>query len=142
MMILLRLVSTIPGQSLISTPDPDTYNVTGDIWFKVWQVMYSVLMLSGFAVAFFICFSGSIFQIFGLYYNCHCRTHVSSWAFSADQKVIQLTAKLEPQKTLQNKHYVDKITLAAVVVTGTLCYLGWWYQKVMWRAVAVELGRI
>ena len=78
MMILLRLISSIAGQPMISIPDPNAYNVIGDIWFKIWQVMYSVLMLLGFAIAFFISFAGSIFQIFGVYNNCHCRTPVSS----------------------------------------------------------------
>ena len=142
MMILLRLVSSIAGQSLVSIPDPIAYNVIGDAWFKLWQVVYTVLMFSGFAMAFFISFAGSIFQIFGVYNNCHCRTPVVSWAFSADQKVVQLTGQVEPQKTLENKHYADSITLAAVLVTGILCYFGWWYQKVMRRAVAVELGRL
>ena len=146
MMILLRLASSMAGQSLISIPNSNAYtnayNAMGDILFKVWQVMYTVLMLSGFAVAFFISFAGSIFQIFGVYNNCHCRTPVSSWAFSADEKVVQLTAKPRPQKTLENKHYADTITLAAVVVTAIFCYFGWWYQKVMRRAVAVELARL
>ena len=142
MMILLRLVSSMAGQSLISIPDPNAYNVIGDTWFKVWQVMYGVLMISGFAVTFFISLAGSVFQIFGVYDNCHCRTPVSSWALSADQKVVQLTAILESHKTLENKHYADSVTLAAVVVTAIFCYLGWWYQKVMRRAVAVELGRL
>ena len=142
MMILLRLVSSIAGQSLVSIPDPIAYNVIGDTWFKAWQVVYGVLMFSGFAMAFFISFAGSIFQLFGVYNNCHCRTPVSSWAFSAHQKVVQLAARNKPQKTIENKHYADSITLAAVVVTAILCYFGWWYQKVMRRAVAVELGRL
>ena len=142
MMILLRQLSGIAGQSLISIPDPAAYSVTGDILFKVWQVMYCVLMFSGFAVAFFISFAGSIFQIFGVYNNCHCRTPVSSWALPADQKVVQLTSQPKPYKTLENKHYADNITLAAVIVTAILCYFGWWYQKAMRRAVAVELGRL
>ena len=102
--------------------------------------MYSVLMLLGFAMTFFISFGGSIFQIFGIYNNCHFRTLVSSWALPADQKVVQLTAQPKPLKTLENKHYADTITLAAVVVTAILCYFGWWYQNVMRRAAAVELG--
>ena len=99
-------------------------------------------MLSGFAIAFFVSFAGSIFQIFGVCNNCHRRTPVSSWAFSADQKVVQLTAQLKPQKALENKHYADTITLVAVVVTAIFCYFGWWYQKVMRRAVAVKLARL
>ena len=39
MIILLRLVSNMAGQSLISIPDSNAYinayNVIGDIWFKV-----------------------------------------------------------------------------------------------------------
>ena len=142
MMIILRLASSMAGQSLISIPDPIAYNVIGDAWFKLWQVMYSVLMLSGFVVAFFISLAGSVFQIFGVYNNCYCRTPVSDWALSADQKVVQLTAKPKEWKTLENKHYADSVTLAAVVVTAILCYFGWWYQKVMRRAVAVELERL
>ena len=142
MMILLRLVSSSRCQPLFSIPDSNAYNFLGDIWFKVWQVMYSLLMVSGFAAAFFISLAGSIFQIFGVYNNCHCRTPVSSWGLSADQKVVQVTASLHPQRTLDNKHYADKITLSAVVVTGIVCYFGWWYQKVMRRAVAVELERL
>ena len=142
MMIILRQVSSMAGQPLLSIPDPNAYNVMGDAWFTVWQVVYCVPMLLGFTVAFFISFAGSIFQIFGVYNNCHCRTPVSSWAFSADRKMVQLTSQPTSQRTLQNQHYAESITLAAVVVTAILCYFGWWYQKVMRRAVAVELGRL
>ena len=40
MMILLRLISSIAGQPMISIPDPNAhnnaYNVIGDTWFKIW----------------------------------------------------------------------------------------------------------
>ena len=142
MLILLRLVSIVACQSLFSIPNPAAYNASGSTGFKLWQFMYTVLILSGFAMAFFISVAGSIFQIFGVYNNCHCRTPVGSWGLSADQKEVQLTARHEAQKQLDNKNYADRMTLAAVSVTGILCYFGWWYQKVMRRAIAVELERL
>lgn len=141
-LVLLRLVSSATSQPLFSIPNPAAYNVLSNTWFKVWQVMYGILIGFAFGAAFFISFAGSIFQIFGVYNNCYCRTPVSSWGSSVDQREVQVASILTSQKQLDNKYYVDTITLSAVLVTGILCYLGWWYQKVMQRAVAVELGRL
>lgn len=141
-LVLLRLVSSATSQPLFSIPNPAAYNVLSNTWFKVWQVMYGILIGFAFGAAFFKSFAGSIFQIFGVYNNCYCRTPVSSWGSSVDQREIQVASILTSQKQLDNKHYVDTVTLSAVLVTGVLCYLGWWYQKVMRRAVAVELGRL
>lgn len=142
LLILMRLVSSVVCQPLISIPDPADYNTSVTIGFKLWQVSYTVLVGSAFALSFFISSAGSILQIFGVYNNCFCRTAVRSWNWSADQKVVQLFATITQQKKLENKQYVNNITLAAVLVTGILCYLGWWYQKVLRRAVARELGRL
>lgn len=141
-LIILRLISRGSCQPLFSIPSPTAYNTSSTTWFKTWQVMYSILLASAFALAFFISFAGSIFQIFGVYNNCFCHTAVSSWGSSADRREVQLAGELTQRRKLENKHYVDNITVSAVVVTGVLCYLGWWYQKVLRRAVAVELERL
>lgn len=142
LLIILRLVSSMVCQPLISIPDPDNYSTSITIGFRLWQVSYTVLVGLAFTLSFFISFAGSILQIFGVYNNCFCRTAVRSWGRSADQRVVQLSATLSQQKKLENKQYVDNITLSAVLVTGVLCYLGWWYQKVLRRAVARELNRV
>ena len=141
-LILLRLVSSIMCQSLFSIPDSAAYNTSNNTWFKIWQIFYCVLSGAAFAAAFFISFAGSIFQIFGVYNNCYCRTPVSSWGSFADQREVQVASILTSQRKLDNKQYADSIALSAVLVTSILCYLGWWYQKVMRRVVAVELGRL
>ena len=142
LLIILRLVSSVVCQPLISIPDPANYKTSITIGFKFWQVSYTVLVASAFALSFFISLAGSILQIFGVYNNCFCRTAVRSWGWSADQKVVQLFAKITQQEKLENEQYVNNITLSAVLVTGILCYLGWWYQKVLRRAVARELNRV
>lgn len=137
-MILLRLISSISGQPLISITDPNAYNnacnFMSDTWFKIWQFMFL-----GFAMAFFIAFVDSIFQIFGVYNMCHCRTAVS---FSGPSESGTAHCTAQAVEDARNKHCVDRITLAAVVVTAILCYFGWWYQKLIRRAIAVELGRL
>lgn len=142
LLIILRLVSSVVCQPLISIPDPAAYSTSNTFGFKLWQILYTALVGLAFAFSFFISFAGSIFQIFGLYNNCFCRTAIRSWGWSADQKVVQLVATLTQQKVLDNKRYANNITLSAVLVTGILCYLGWWYQKVLRRAVARELDRL
>lgn len=142
LLIILRLVSSVACQPLISIPDPAAYNISNTIGFKLWQSLYTALVGLAFALSFFISFAGSIFQIFGLYNNCFCRTAVRSWGWSADQKVVQLSAALTQQKVLDNMRYANSVTLSAVLVTCVLCYLGWWYQKVLRRAVARELHRL
>ncbi len=142
LLILLRLVSSIHRQSMFSVPNPVAYNTLGNSWFKVWQGVYCLLVGLALALTFFISVAGSIFQIFGVYNNCFCRTPVRSWGSSVDLREVQLTATINAETKLHNKHYADRMTLSAVLVTGILCYLGWWYQKVMRRAVAVELGRL
>ena len=142
LLIILRLVSSVVCQPLISIPEPTSYNTSSSIGFKLWQVLYTVLVGGAFALSFFISFAGSVFQIFGVYNNCFCRTAVRSWGWPTDQKVVQLSGAFTQQKKLDNKQYANNVTLSAVLVTGILCYLGWWYQKVLRRAVAVELGRL
>lgn len=40
-----------------------------------------------------------------------------------------------------NRSFAVSMTWAAAVLTGVVCYLGFWYQKMLRRAVAVELDR-
>lgn len=109
------------------------------IRYTVFYFCYGVTVLAQ-VLAFVISLLGSIFQIFGVYNNCLCQTPISTWLMPASQRVTYLGyTSMEPAYHDRLANFATGMTWDAAVVTGVLCYFGWWYQKVLRNAVAARI---
>lgn len=66
----------------------------------------------------------------------------SEWALPASQKWTELGGYgMSDEYAAKNRYIATTLTWVAALVTGLVCFLGFWYQKMMRRAVALEIDR-
>lgn len=110
---------------------------------RIPNTVYASIVAFAILATFLISFLGSVSQIFGIYNNCFCQTSVSKWTLPASQRWTELGGyDMTDEYAASNRSFAVNMTWAAAVVTGVVCYLGFWYQKWLRRAVAVELGQL
>jgi hypothetical protein len=69
--------------------------------------------------------------------------NISKWTLPASKRWTELGGfYMTGDYEASNRSFAVSMTRAAAVLTGVLCYLGFWYQKMLRRAVAVELDRL
>ena len=128
-LVIIAMQRNKTGKSLFSMPGK---NVS-------WNCLYWTTIGSVILLAFAVSFLGSIFQIFGVYNNCFCQTPASEWTLPASQRWTGVAFSMTDEYEANNRYVATTLTWAAALVTGVVCFLGFWYQKMLRRAVAVEI---
>ncbi|MCJ1223788.1 hypothetical protein MMC12_000431 [Toensbergia leucococca] len=133
LLVLISVQRNSLGESLFSFPSKT----------PGWKILYGVVVMLAILATFMISLLGSIFQIFGVYNNCFCQNSVSKWTLPASQRWTELGGfDMTDSFEASNHSFAVSMVWAAAGLTGVVCYLGFWYQKMLRRAVAVELAQL
>lgn len=136
LLVLMALITSRRNNALFSAWPAQKLNLR--------SFSYLILLGSIAAISFTISLIGSIFLIFGVYNNCLCLTALSHWVHPKNERWVELLSDshFNPDIDSKNISFSVAITWATAGLTGAICYLGFWYQKVLKRAMAVELDRL
>ena len=114
LLVLLAMQRNNMRKSLFSLPSKSAQNV-----------FYSCVITLTILLAFAISLLGSVFQIFGVFYNCFCQTLASKWTFPPSERQTVLRGfYVADQFEANDRAFAQGVIWAAAGVTRVLCFLG------------------
>ena len=106
----------------------------------IWWIFVVTLSPLATILSFLVTLPGSIFQIFSLYNNCVCQNAVSTWAWPSYLRYTYISHGDPPEEyRAYLTHLAKSTTWSTAIVTGILCFSGWWYQRALRTAVAKKI---